>query len=453
MLFTITKEQYQKYKDTANECRQYILNRFSTLCETVDKFNRYFSSENIDIYGNGFQQKSLLLTLLEGYEEDFKINPKSLEEYLDEELSDDRIGLFENLAIYVHWDSVTVTNERNQSVVVTDLYAKVPIYPDATLIGRFSLTRATYSYEQYSSNYMHSHVNGINNSDPSSFMRPCLGSGPLNSTQNSLSYSGNSDLWDLFCVELDRYVHIESIAGIPYRYLSDIGTNQLSPSPLIYEGNRSSHLRTINENADRSELFRLFFKWVLEKKQMKFSFCNGLYKSAYSDTEWILKLSEAFLKFFAMMSASGRTNVNSNELLNRQILIEVKKRDGVLYYYSASSTNHHLTNYGSFQNLHVLYFKGNDIRTHVDSPARAGNGSDNTFYVLNPILALTFLDQCLNYLNIYEHEKNKEVIQDNQEESEIISGADDSSTGSTGSAGKNAFRNYTTGEERISVSL
>ena len=437
MLFTLTKDQYQRYKDTAGPCRQYILDKYPRLCSIVDTFNNYFGAENVDIYGNGFKQKSLLLRLLEDYE-DSSPEQESLEEYLEYRLT--RLSMFENLAIYVHWPSVTVTNERNQSVVVRDLYAKVPLFTNGKLIQGFQLTRATYSYEQYSSGYMHSHVNGIH-PDPSEFMFPCLGTGPLIRTQNSLSSDVNSDLWDLFCAELDRYVHVESIAGVPYRHLDRIGTGVMNE--VHYAGYRMTSFRYINANDNVKELFDTFFKYILVRKKMRFGFNEGMFISAYTNTQWILKLSNEFLKFFAIMTSLGKTDVTQTELLREGILKDVKASNDKLYTLSPSRRG--MSNYRGFIGLHVLYFKGEDIKTHVDEPV---NFIENTYYVLSPVLALAFLDQCLNYLNIYEHEKNKNVI---QEESEVISGASDSSA--SGENHEDIRTNHPFGEKRVAISI
>lgn len=441
MLFTITRDQYQKYRETAGPCRQYLLDKYSRLCEIVDVFNNYFGTEYVDVYGSGFKDKSLLLTLLEDHEESCRLVPRTIEEFLDDRLTMEREGIFSGLAIYVHWPSVIVTNERNQSVTVTDLYAKVPIYPNGRLVDRFTLSRATYPYVQYSSGYMHSHVSGIN-SDPSVFMRPCLGSGPLSRTQETLSARGHcEDMWELFCVELDRYVHVESIAGVPYRYLDRIGTG--NSYPINYNGFKFQVFNKINNSNPKRRLFRQFFKYVIINKKMKFSFCQGYYSSAYNNTQWILKLSAQFLKFFAMMTSLNRTNVQLNSLLRDSLLISVKMNNGTLYNADSSGTN--LVNYEAFRGLHVLWFKGEDIRTWVDSPV---DYSENTYYILNPVLALVFLDQCLNYLNIYEHERAKETIKEN---SEVING--DSSDSLGGSEEESVHSSNTFGEKRVAVSI
>ena len=439
MLFTITKEQYRKYGEQAEICRQYIIDKYPKLCEIVDTFNRFFSTERVDITSRWFYDKSLLLKLLEGYE---GCHDLSLLDFLDQKFSGySGECVFEDLAIYVWWPSVTVTNEKGQSVEVKDLYAKVILYPNGKLRQKFQLSRATYQYEQYSSNYMHSHINGIN-SDPSIFMNPCLGTGPLIRTQQTLSESNSADLWDLFCVELDRYVHVESIAGTPYKYLSRIGTGIMYP--IVYTGHREIVYRCICDNPPLSDLFSKFFRYVLVQKKLKFGLIGGMFTCAYNRTDWIIKLSRLFIKFYAMMSSTRRTQICLSTLLNQSILLDVKFNDGNFYSYSLNRGG--VISYDNFINKHVLWFKGNDIRTYVDNPTEQ---VENTCYILHPVIALGFLDQCLNYLNIYEHEKNNNIIEETQEHSD--------QEGEVGnrdhSRGKNAFKDYPLGEKGILISL
>jgi hypothetical protein len=177
---------------------------------------------------------------------------------------------------------------------------------------------------------------------------------------------------------------------------------------------------------------------------MRFSFADNMFRSAYSDTEWILKLSETFLKYFALMVSLRKTTITIDTLMQQDLLMEVKVQDNTIYKpYRMGNT---LPSPTGFQNLHVLYFKGQDIRTHVGDPT---GQSENTYYIINPIIALAFLDQCINYLNIYEHEKIRNIIKD-QEEGESIGGTSDSSTRN---AVKNSFPDYPIGEKRISLSL
>ena len=440
MLFTITRDQYQTYGENANICRRYITEHFPKLCSTVNTFNHYFGSERVDIGGQQFKERSLLLATLEYYEQVHPEHGFPFTDYLESVLEDessrhDRNGIFTDLCIYVWWPSVTVTNERGQSTLVTDLYAKVPICPDGRLWERCTLSRASYTYEQYISGYMHSHINGINH-DPSYFQRPCLGSGPLNMTQNSLTSGNNGDLWDLFCVELDRYVQVESLAGVPYRHLDRIGTEQLHPLQL--DGNRKTAFTPVIHNRELSDLIKRFFKYMIIRGKMRFAYSNGMFTMAWVSTESILNISKEFLKYYSLMKSAGKTTIETRFLLRNNILMEAKLNNNMLY--GAGSTLSGTANYTAFNDLHVLYFKGEDIRTHVDSPASL---TENSYYVLNPVIVNAFTDQCLNYLNIYEHEKNQNVIQEQTE----ISG------GGSSHRDKNAFKDYPLGEKRVFLSV
>lgn len=438
MLFAITRDQYQKYGEKAVICRRYILDHYPALCDTVNVFNRYFGVSKVDICGALFEKQSLLLEILEEYEEEHPSGDYPIETYLQDVFDDvgnNREGIFEGLRIYVWWPEVTVTNEKGQHVVITDLYAMIPIRPDGSLWDYFKLSRATYTYEQYVSGYMHSHVNGIN-PNPASFMSPCLGSGPLNRTQSSLQSRDNVALWDLFCVELDRYVTVESVEGVPYRYLDRIGTALLRQLHSGYGVHRSAVFAPMHNFSGIKDLFTKFFKYVLIRKKMKFSYSDGLYRMAYSHNECILKLSNAFIKFYSMMRSAGKTDVTIEDLLSNSVLLEVKKNGNELY--TIGSPTQSNTSYRSFCNQHVLYFKGESIKTHVSDPV---DFQDNTYYVIAPGIVRAFLDQCLNYLNIYEHEKDKNVIQESESGSGVSCGV------------KNSFVDYPVGEKRIALSL
>ena len=76
---------------------------------------------------------------------------------------------------------------------------------------------------------MHSHISSIPFGNFTFFQSPCTGSGPINNTICSLSRDFDANLWRLFCLELSKYVEVESIAGTPYHRLEGLtrggGTN------------------------------------------------------------------------------------------------------------------------------------------------------------------------------------------------------------------------------------
>ena len=62
------------------------------------------------------------------------------------------------------------------------------------------------------------------------FKSPCTGSGPINSTLATLATDYDEGIWQLFCLELDRYVRVESIEGVPYHRLESISASNRGSS-------------------------------------------------------------------------------------------------------------------------------------------------------------------------------------------------------------------------------
>ena len=130
--------------------------------------------------------------------------------------------------ILVHFPHVRITNEYNRFVDINHLYAKVKVLHNGSMNGYFALNRAEYTYLHISNGYMHSHVSSIPTSDFTQFQTPCTGTGPINDTMSNLSREFDSDIWKLFCLELSKYVEVESIAGTPYHRLGHLGYSTMS---------------------------------------------------------------------------------------------------------------------------------------------------------------------------------------------------------------------------------
>lgn len=124
--------------------------------------------------------------------------------------------------ILVHFPRTVVTNEHDKSTIVNHIYIKVPITANGAENGLFTMNRSEYTVAEMYSSYMHSHASSIPTENFRNFTGCCLGSGPLRNTQASLSTSFDEDRWNIFCLELSKYVEVESIAGTPYYYLEQI---------------------------------------------------------------------------------------------------------------------------------------------------------------------------------------------------------------------------------------
>ena len=133
----------------------------------------------------------------------------------------ERIGnaKFNNIFILVHFPHVRVTNEHNRFVDINHLWAKVKVMYNGTMIGKFTLNRSEYTMLHISSGYLHSHISSIPTNDFTSFQNPCTGSGPINGTISTLNRDYDVDMWIMFCLELSKYLTVESVARRPYNYL------------------------------------------------------------------------------------------------------------------------------------------------------------------------------------------------------------------------------------------
>lgn len=125
-------------------------------------------------------------------------------------------------SIVVHFHDLTITNERNESTVVEDIYVNVPIKGNGTIFYSMYWSRPTFSELHYISNYTHSHLYSGNNDN---WKPPCLGQGPIVMTIATLQKDNDIHYWNLFWLELSNCIGVESLEGVPYRYIRNIMGN------------------------------------------------------------------------------------------------------------------------------------------------------------------------------------------------------------------------------------
>ena len=294
--------------------------------------------------------------------------------------------------IYVWWPTVTVTNEYNKSIVINDLYAKITI----DLKGRipyeqhgFLLNRATYTQAQFLSNYLHSHINCIPKNNFSEFRTPCLGTGPIKDTINTLKTDNDEVTWMLFCQELAMYVTVESISGVPYRRLENVGNKYKYTDYNDYNFfSRSSVPFTM---LFTKEDLKNFTKYYLEHGHLVLSYKDGKYLSCMPYYDFIVDISNAFIDYYnsvLIKEVPDRRSLYGDNLLN-----EVLAADGKFYRFCDSSDS---GNIDSYQDKYVLTFKGKDIHTYIIAQQ---NSQGTTTTLLNYRVAMFILYHILNIIN------------------------------------------------------
>ncbi len=343
-------------------------------------------------------------------------NYLSLEEYISfirRNFSEERIlepgnnlygsDRFNEIFILVRFPEVRVTNENDRYIDIWELYAKVTFNWRGESRGDFLLNRAEYDVFQLQNNYMHSHIHSIPTSDFTSFQSPCLGSGPIRDTLALLAADFDELRWQLFCLELSKYVQVESLAGGPYKRMENLGKNSMSRGESnwsMFSDENLPHFNSFN-----NERVRQFVKWLLERKKLKFDFTNGSYGISMPYITWRIFLSNEFIEWYNIQYAEGNATATYLDLLAEDVLVK-----GIInnnrFYYDNSGRG---TNYSRYVGKRVCIFKGEEVRLVVrDLESRANDNNLSNF--INNRLA-EYIYKCILKVVNYEYGNNSTETQ------------------------------------------
>ena len=290
-----------------------------------------------------------------------------------------------NPYILVHFPRVRVTNENNRFIDITHLYAKITITYEGLMVGNFYLNRSEYTAIQMLSNYMHSHIPDIPFNNFSQFQDPCLGSGPIRDTIINLKRSYNEDLWELFCLELSKYVTVESLTGRPYKYLESVGASDkvLNKFSLI----------NIN-TAPFKELTNLFISHFIKSKKLKFSYKNGFYTIGMSYIDFMLCISNEFIAWYNEQISKGNDNLPTiNRLFNCSYIDKYVISNNTIY----KPGNYNVSSLSNHEGKFVCKFKNRDVKIHITNYEDVN--TNNTTILLSSVKALFILNTILKVLN------------------------------------------------------
>lgn len=264
--------------------------------------------------------------------------------------------------ILVHFPSVRVTNENDRFVDISHLWVKVGIKASGAGVGFFAMNRSEYKLSHMRADYMHSHVNGIPFGNFTTFRTPCLGSGPIRSTVATLAVGYDEAIWQLFCLELDKYVRVESIAGVPHRYLERIGTGG-----GITNGETDFSMRpttvTIYSTIFSREDMKDFIRHLIKGKKLKFNFIKGSYGFAMSYLDYRILISNEFIKWYNLRYNLGTSTASYNDLVLEGILRECIINNGKIQYLSDTRSSDR--DYRRYEGANVCTFKGRPVTIHI----------------------------------------------------------------------------------------
>lgn len=203
--------------------------------------------------------------------------------------------------IVIYYPNVTISNEKNKQHSIKDLFVNLKFELNrktkkVNIIGIFG-RRATLTYEEVCSNYVHSHLNPnifcyfeTSNKDyfRNTITRFCTGSGEINillAEYNSNDFS--EDRFNLILVQLMTLISWESIEGTPYRYINNIKIelNGITPREIKLYDSYCNHIRYIRDGFSNNKVKPEDLKFIVKNSKIE------LDENSFDD--FILKLSNS----------------------------------------------------------------------------------------------------------------------------------------------------------------
>lgn len=306
---------------------------------------------------------------------------------------------FGDIYILVHFPWVRVTNEYDRYVDIRHLWVRVPFTASGKGLGYFQMNRSHYPVNQFNFGYMHSHISGINLENLGAFKVPCTGDGPIRSTLGSLTAGYDASIWQLLCLELDRFVRVESIEGAPYIRLENIPST--GGSTIVKDFNMSLLSDSIPGTiVYLGPLLEKFILHILESGKLKFNYRNGSYGLATSFTDTLILLSNEFISWW---NSKARNEFEYELLAVNKFLHKAKIIKGHIHllYENVDSEDDEWEN---FVGEKICTFQGRDILLEIEDDG--AKNDDNIAMLLNPIYISPIIGAILEILN-YKYEKDR----------------------------------------------
>lgn len=325
-------------------------------------------------------------------------NKEILHSILIDYFGDANVDFKANNEILIYFPRVTVTNENDKSIEITKLFVKVVVDEDCSLVGTFTMNRSEYTADQFRSDYLHSHINGIpaRSGEPTWFKTPCLGSGPIKQTCTTLNAGFNEDFWNLFCRELSLYVTRESLRGGPYRCLENVGVRNGKWEELKLEPSYNSTPYFEDETIEQ------FTDYLLKDMPFKFNYVNGSYGIAMSPFEWHINLSNKFIEWYNAGHPSFRLTTNYRNYLKDA------KIEGFTIYCYRQAYGQDCFDFSDYIGQRVCTFKGEDMLLSITN-TNDNTIEENTTLVLKPEICQCILARILKLVNFGYGNRNKSL--------------------------------------------
>lgn len=217
-----------------------------------------------------------------------KIKEIFVDQFGEERVEFDGSGGYATLTIWFPEVTVVRNEDENIRTKIWDCFVRYEITENGRLMNdkpTLAVTKVTEA--QYISNYKHSHVPAASNwGNYVNFTNVCTGHSPMASTCLSLWRDYNEVSWDILATETSVFLNIESGAGIPYKCISSISSEQTEEFPIelyndIYVGKIEDDIRLMFIGIRDFQIFTP----------------NGMTLGlTHSDLYWLIKMSKVLYK-------------------------------------------------------------------------------------------------------------------------------------------------------------
>lgn len=302
--------------------------------------------------------------------------------------------------VLVHFPNVRVTNENNRFVDINHLWVKVGIKLGGAGTGFFTVNRSEYQLSHMQADYLHSHVSGIPFDDFTRFKSPCLGSGPIKNTLATLAIGYDEAMWQLFCLELDKYVRVESISGVPYRHLEKISNREgmtIGASTFTMKAPYNKYTSRFTKDNMKD-----FVVYLIEKGKLRFNFINGNYGLAMSYIDYMILISNEFIEWYNHRFNQHIVTSSYAQLKSDKVLKECIIDNGKIFYFTGNTASNR--DYLSYEGRGVCMFKGEPVNIHIVDDNR---GPENKVVLVNSEIAETIVKAILETVN-YKYGRKEE---------------------------------------------
>ena len=315
---------------------------------------------------------------------------------------------FNDLFILIYFPTVRITNEYDKYVDIRDLWLKVPFNWQGKGKGYFGVNRSNYPLNQFQYGYMHSHVASIPRGNFENFQTPCTGRGPINSTLSTLAIGYDEAIWQLLCLELDRYVRVESIDGVPHRRLENI------PAPEMGDARDKFSMQALvgvvhYNHTFGKEQFKPFIKYLLKTKKLRFNYSNGSYGLGMSFIDTVVLISNEFISWYNTEYNKHTFDLSYADLVSLGVINECIITNGKVYIpraFRRGSSN----DYQSYIGEKICTFKGREITLTIDGVLSSEEESLNRTRILNLQYIEAIVCSILRILNYgYGREERSET--------------------------------------------